>query len=87
MFDREEVCSWSTSCCLCRLGHQETFDFIGLGYNVINVRNETELFVNEDTEIFCFVLLGNVLAEHGDVPYRVLTTFHIEECRAFIGFG
>ena len=48
------------------------------------MRNETELFVNEDTEIFCFVLSGDVLAEHGDVSYQPLPTFRDEECGAFI---
>ena len=49
------------------------------------MRNETELFVNEDTEILCFVLPQDVLAEHGDVPYRALRTFRDEECKTFIG--
>ena len=48
----------------------DAFDSIGLGYNVVNVRNETEFFVTEDTQIFCFVL-----AEHGDVLHRTVTTF------------
>ena len=63
----------------------DAFDSIGLGYNVVNVRNETHLFVNEDIEIFCFVLPGDVLTEHGDVPYRALTTFRDKEWRTFIG--